>query len=358
METPVRGIPSEITQASTQTPNPYPPSWIDRIMETVERWPIPYGLVYLLAFGLQALLMHLLSWLDGWLAPLTFSRLNLIYPLWLWGPLAIMTFLDRVALTSLRNFAPLLALDDREKLRLEYEFTTMPVRPVWGSTIFWMGVYGIVIITIHPTFYNTYSVGPIGIASASLFGLFTFLIGSTLYYHTLRQLRLVRHTVGRVAEFNLFRLDPVYAFSNLTALTGLAWLVLLSLVQFMFPFQLVNSFAILLYFGQILLGLAAFVLPLWSVHTRLLNEKHRLEYEANRRVEAAISRMHRFIDEDKSGEVDGINSVLAGLTTEREILAKIPTWPWRSGTFNGLITALVLPIVLFLVQLIIERWLN
>ena len=57
-------------------------------------------------------------------------------------------------------------------------------------------------------------------------------------------------------------------------------------------------------------------------------------------------------------DVAHINSVLEGLNTERNILEKIGTWPWRTETLTGFLSVIVLPIVLFLIQLAIQKWLN
>jgi len=55
------------------------------------------------------------------------------------------------------------------------------------------------------------------------------------------------------------------------------------------------------------------------------------------------------------GQVTQLKDALLGLTAEHEILDKIPTWPWRSGTLTGFLSAAVLPIVLFMIQLIIQK---
>jgi hypothetical protein len=38
---------------------------------------------------------------------------------------------------------------------------------------------------------------------------------------------------------------------------------------------------------------------------------------------------------------------------EREILGKLPTWPWSAGTIRGFGSALLLPITVFLLQRIL-----
>ena len=108
---------------------------------------------------------------------------------------------------------------------------------------------------------------------------------------------------------------------------------------------------------QVVLAVAAFVLPLWFVHRRLLAEKRRLLSEHNQRLEATVKHLHHSIDGNELSEMDPLNKAVISLNVERDILHSIPTWPWRSGTLTGFLSALVLPIVLFLIQYGIQKWL-
>jgi len=202
---------------------PYSPSWIDRLMSWVQRLPLPYGITYLILFVAEVVTLHVLSWVDGSLPLFHFHPLYLLFPLWLWGPLAIMTYLDEVALHALREFQPLLGKHEDEIPRLQYELATLPSRSVWISGLFWTGVFLVVMYAGFPVVVRQYSYGPIGVMTAWISGVFSFGIGSALYYHTIRQLRLVSRILGLVERVNLFQLEPVYAFARLTAQTGVSW---------------------------------------------------------------------------------------------------------------------------------------
>ena len=49
---------------------------------------------------------------------------------------------------------------------------------------------------------------------------------------------------------------------------------------------------------------------------------------------------------------------MGGLASERSVVSSIPTWPWSTATFSGFVSALVLPIALFLIQLALKNWLG
>ena len=189
-------------------------------------------------------------------------------------------------------------------------------------------------------------------------GLISFAIGSAIFYHSFRQLRLVDRTVKRIRQFDLFRLTPVYSFSWVTSQIGIAWMVMLSLTLLVFPIKLATLPVLAILALQVLLALAAFVLPLLFVNRRLVHEKRRLLAEHNLRVEANLERLHRGLDEKKMDEMAQLNNAMQGLNVERNILAGIPTWPWRTNTLTSFLSALGLPIIVFLLQLLIRKLLG
>jgi hypothetical protein len=211
---------------------------------------------------------------------------------------------------------------------------------------------------VLPAIARQYSYGPIAIISAWAFGLLSYVTGSAIYYHTIRQLRLVSRILGLVERVNLFQLDPVYAFARVTAQTGVAWLFLAVASVAIFPFDLINITVIALYGAMVLLALGAFVLPMWNVHQRLVAEKRRLLAGVNRRLEATIGRLNQSLDDDDLARVREIDGALAGLRTQRSVLAEIPTWPWSVATFSGFLSALVLPVALFVIQVVLRNWLG
>jgi hypothetical protein len=336
-------------------PKPYPRSFVDRLIDGVQRLPVPYWLTYLALFVLTSFAGHLAAWFEGWTPVYTFIPIALAYPLWLGGPLAIMTYLDALSPRALSEFSPLLNLSPDALDRLRYEFTTMPARPVLISSLLWSIVYLIILSPLSASLYAANKVGPILIGVFISSGFVSFSIGSAIYYHSIRQLRLVHLTVRSVKQFDLFRLGPVYAFSVLTSRTAMAWVLLLSATQLVFPIQANPIPNLLLLAGQVVLAVAAFTLPLRVVNERLTAEKRRLLAEVDQRVKTTLARLHRCIDENDLSDVSQLNSVITGLNAERDLLAKIPTWPWRAGMLSGFLSAVVLPIILFLVQLVIQN---
>jgi hypothetical protein len=222
----------------------------------------------------------------------------------------------------------------------------------------WVAIYVLITTLTFDTFYIGYGLGITLMWFVILEGLIAFITGGVIYYHSIRQLQLVNRTVKQVKRFNLFHLDPVYAFSQLTARTGILWMLLLGLTLLAFPLDLASLLTIAMLAGQVVLALAAFVLPLRSVNQRLVSEKRSLLAANQQRIETTLTQLHQRIDQKDTGEIGQINDALAGLNTERDILAKISTLPFSTNTLRGFLSAIVLPIALLLVQISIQKWLD
>jgi len=344
-------------QKNTREIQPYPPSFLDRFMNFIQRLPLSYWLIYLLLFILESSLNHVLAWVDGWLPAFKFNALMGVFPLWQWGTFAAITYLNETSESTLSKFRTLLDLDDNALEKLKYEFTSMKNRGVILSSILWVIVYFLITYYSYEAAYIGYGVGNFFRVYIFLGGLIAFSTGSVIYYHSIRQLWLINRTVKEVKRFNLFHLQPVYAFSHLTARTGISWMFLLGLTILMFPLDLAKWLTLAMMGFQIILALAAFVLPLRSVNHRLSAEKLRLMAENHHRTESVLERLHQNLDKNEMSEVEALNEAIAGLNAERDILKKISTLPWSMDTLTGFLSAVVLPIALLLIQIAIQKWL-
>lgn len=350
-------LPADPQPAPAGEAIPYPPSFIDRFTGFIQRLPIPYGLTYLLLFLVQSAVVLVVSWIDGWLPAYQFDPVVLAFPLWLWGPLAFMTYLDALSLRVLSEFTPMLDIAAETKRQLEYEFTTMPARRVSISIVAWSGLFLLFwAITFAPTF-AAYGAGVLATWAFIFVGFVSFAVGGVIYYHTIRQLRLVGRTVRMASQFDLFALDPIYSFSVLTSRTGMAWVALFTLTLLTWPLVSGGIAELFLLILQIALAMGTFILPLRFVNRRLVVEKRRQLAELDQRVKATLVRLHHHVDNHSLQEISMLNDALKGLMTEREILARIPTWPWRPGLFAGFVSIIVLPVVLFVIQFALGRWL-
>lgn len=326
---------------------PYPPSWIDRLLWALDRAPwSPWGGFVAIATALTVVGLLYARVIGSSESPLTFTILVV--------PLAVIRYLDAVALRSLDRFHPALDASEEELRRLAYELTTMSrAAGLWVTS----GAIAIVIVSYLaiPAFFPE-------LAGKAWYEILAFLLlyglASTIYLtlpvYALRLLRRVSLIHRQATNINLLQPNPLYAFSALTVRAGIG-LLIVGYVGWLFsdPTQRLASFVIL--GPMVLAATGAFVLPLYGMHVRLAQQKERLMAEHQARLDAVLSSLHDMVARPNSARLDALHKVLSALMIERDLLAKAPTWPWRPGTLGSFASAVLLPIVILLVARLLER---
>jgi hypothetical protein len=372
---PGEGIPGEVDPAACAESGaraavapavapPYPPSWVDRLTARVDRLRLPAWLVYL-GMGVALSLLYLAfilssaQWASGTLpfsTALVYSFLN-----GLTGPylLGLIHYLDNSAAAALARFRPVLAVDDAGYDRLRYQLTTLPPRPMWVAAGLGV-VYGVVAQALNMLSAQNPGTGtesPILVMLLIGYNFLLFGLVLVVVYHTLHQLRLVNTIYTRHTRINLFQLGPLYALSGLTARTTVG----IGIPTYIW-FQ-ANSAAnaatsapnvIQTIFLSILL-LLTFIWPLAGAHNLLEREKQRLQDEVARRIEATIMALQHAVDAGKPQDITGLKGTLDGLLATQGVIDKLRTWPWRTETVSGLGLAFLLPILIWVVQRVLER---
>ena len=107
-----------------------------------------------------------------------------------------------------------------------------------------------------------------------------------------------------------------------------------------------------------LLSIAVFVLPIIGIRNHLEEEKKRFLNETNDLLLTASDRLHNLIRGEDYRDVEGTKDAMEALIRERELIGKISTWPWDLITLRGFTSALLLPIILWLVTRLLEKFLS
>jgi hypothetical protein len=271
--------------------------------------------------------------------------------------LAFVHYIDRAAKSALASFRPVLTVDsEAEYALLEYRLTTMPVLPTFVASLLGSAFVAIALLAgivpfqilrpNAPTVWQWFN--------AALEIVLWFVIGMALY-HTIRQLRLVRHIYDERTQINLFKLGPLYALSGLTARTAIG-AAIVGYGAIVTGSQNINLAAgVGIASITSVLVLACFVVPLLGIHRRLVEEKQRVLGESMARLEKVMVETQRDVDSGRIDRASALDDQTNALRIQNEILQRIPAWPWQVETFRVLITALLLPVVLFLIQLVIQR---
>ncbi len=191
------------------------------------------------------------------------------------------------------------------------------------------------------------------LVSTPLWGLTAAALGIVVW-HTVRQLRLVSHLSAIARNVDIFKPQPINAFARLTAVGALG------LIVFVVAFVLYSPSQPLAYVIQeamvLAIAAASFVLPLRVMHSRLADEKARLESASQERLKMMLERIHASVDADDLARAEQQREALTALLSERDVLARLHTWPWSTSTFRGFASALLLPILLIVLSQAIERF--
>jgi hypothetical protein len=93
------------------------------------------------------------------------------------------------------------------------------------------------------------------------------------------------------------------------------------------------------------------------MHNMLAAEKALQQAELARRIDTAIGEIKRRMDAGEVAEMEHMKNSMESLTMAQGVLDRVPTWPWQADTIRAIATALLLPIVLWLIQRVLERFL-
>jgi hypothetical protein len=352
MDDPARAT---ISEASGFVP-PYAPSWVNVLIDRIDRLPGPAWAFYLALMVPAVIMQNAEFWLSGSTPVGRFSLGPTISGIELPGLVWLIRYLNGVASAAFEAFRPALGALDAAAARLRYELTVIPDRPATAITILIVGY--VVISYVAPGAAAQLSGITVGeLASAGLAARLAPALTTILLYLMLRQWRAVSRIHGRATRIDLFQPAPLYAFSKLTSRNAMA-LILLATVGVAAYSDIVSSSpaqAAPWFVLPMSVATAAFVLPLQGMHRRLVAEKHRLQAEAAGHLEAVIGEVHAAVEGGDLSRADGLSKLMASLVSEREVVAKLPTWPWQAGTIGGFVGAILLPIGLWLVTRLLEK---
>ncbi|HYK96365.1 MAG TPA: hypothetical protein VE011_10960 [Candidatus Dormibacteraeota bacterium] len=329
-------------------------SAVSRFLSWADDLPWHGALLYLAMAALLFAWGQAVAWATGLVPVGTFHPL--LATGFVYGPyiLAALAYLNRVAVRALAQFWPATGWPDDQQATWRYAFVTAPGG--YGAIAFGFGLAAAI-----GAFFSA-SDTLIGTGSDRLILLVGYLPAATLGYslvvvaisQSVRQLRLVARIHREATRIDPFDRVPLYAFSGLTVRTALTYLVSgYYALTVNGTFQAGNVVGIVVLAATFGAGIACFVLPLWGIHERLVHEKAQLLQEVERRLGRLGDEMYRRID---GGQFDGtkvVSDALSGVQALRDRISRLPTWPWQPNLFRGFLSALLLPVIVYVVSRLI-----
>jgi hypothetical protein len=338
---------------------PYAPSWLDRFSVWLARLPGPSWAYYLGIWLVLVLIQIAALWGEGAYPAGTFLANHTAIAGLIPFLLALSRFLDNKAGAALATLRPAMKASEEEYQRLRYQLTTLPSLPTLMVSL--IGVASIVLLNVMLDSFRDF--GGLGAFPVSRTLIYLMYLGAwwvvaAFLYHTVHQLRTIHLIYTRYTRVNLFKMRPLYGLSGVTALTGVGLTVITYGWMAINPELWGELISMAIVLPITALVFAAFIWPLLGIHRLLEEEKGRLLDECSVRIETAIAVLHRRVDSEGLEGMDDLNKTISSLEIEQNLLERIPTWPWRPETVRLLITALALPLGLWFIQYVLQRWMG
>jgi len=202
---------------------PYPPSFVDRFTDWVDRLPILWWLFYVLLAVVLSGAVALALWQTGVYAAVGF------HPMQVWLPslgaylLGLTHGLDRVAASAMRRFRPAFRGDEAAFATAVYRITTLPARPTLIFTI----VSTALTIPLGRYEMSQIQTGGLELAPAVFLAVLAvlYVVSYPFFFHIWHQLREIHRLHRDWAEVHLSSIRPMYALSRVTSLTALGLVI-------------------------------------------------------------------------------------------------------------------------------------
>jgi len=348
----------DVEKTANQGENiPYPPSWVDRLIQWIDRLPIPAWLFYILGMLMYILVISITLWIDGSVPFGKVGSIPSISPPVVFAFLALYHYLTRVGSKSLLAFRPLLDVSDAEFARINYELVTVPRKWDWLNVPLGM-ILPYPFLVDNPATWMNLTPNTL-LPFVTLWVIITFfnITFGTLIIRVIRQLRMIRKLHTQATNINLLRLKPAHAFSMVTSRMAIGFVLIAIVGYFNNPSGAVDStWNFFTYILMAVVAISVFVAPVIGLRELLEKEKERKLDETSDLLQATTASLHNKIENKDFDDIGGMETAISSLVRERERLEKISTWPWNTSTLRGFASSLLLPIFLWLVTRLLEKF--
>lgn len=340
------------TRAAVDVPAAFPPAGLSRALAWIGELPAGgWWLFPCLVVG-QLAWAHAVLWAARLLPVGTFDPVVGFGTLYAPYTLAALAYLNGVAGRALRSFWPATGWPESERAAWVYALTTSPTG--YGPAVVIFGIVlavgGFVAVpsSVLPADGSSRLITFVAYFPTLASGYALFLAA---LIHTTRQLRLVSRIHREATAIDPFDRVPVYAFSRLTVQIGLAYvLVGYYALTVNGSWQFGNAVSWIPLAGTFGVGIAAFIVPLLGIHGRLVDAKEQLVRASERRLDVLGSELYEHVDLRNLDATKQIADALGGVRAMRERIDRLPTWPWPPQILRGFLSALLLPVVVYVVS--------
>lgn len=324
----------------------YSPRWLWQTYRFFERLPVPYWLFSLIVVAALGVSKHLIAW-DLGLVPrgrinayLGASGVYLVVVPFVWQLLNY---------HAVNAFAELRSKVEKQRLSVSLpQFLSLPAVPALLFAL--VGAFvGYSEFKRSAAAFEPLSseiLPAIGAAEWSV----TYLILALVTLRVIVQIGLIRRILNDL-DLDIFNPSPIYTLSRYcaaytaTVLFTFHGLILLSLpTYYLSPSGLV--FILALSAGALL----TFVAPLTTINARLGRAKEALLCRIGEDQRRINDELHQAVSAASLGSLAELRIAVGVLKEQREVVERLPTWPWLGQTVRGVAPPLLVPVVVYVAQ--------
>jgi len=330
-------------------------SWLDRLIIWIDQLPLPAWLIYILVTIVIQILFNITFWIDG-SVPLweNVTIPSVSFPLIVLG-LAFYHYLTKAGSKALQDFRPLLEADDDEIKKID---TSLNYLPPWANwvVLIW-GIVGSIpyVFGGSNTFGDIVPKSILPISMVYIMSVLTVFPWLNQFIRIIRQVRILQDLHQQASNINLLHLEPAHAFARLTASAGGGMILLMGLGMLYNP-EMGTGVNLVGALISVFLGVLIFVAPLIGMRNRLIQEKVQRLKEISELLQLTTEQIHDKVKNQTDTDISEARSTMSALIEERALFEKVSTWPWNTGTIRGFTSTLLLPIVLWFITRLLERY--
>jgi len=331
---------------------PYKPSWVDRFTNWISGLPGP-GWVYYLGLGaLLIIIQSLAFWIEKALPIGAFNPVQIFLVLAIAFMLGIIPYFDDQARKSLKTIKPSLNIEQDEYTKLEFQITNLPAsKAIYSSILALLFLFSTEYMGGGPYQFEEMAGYPLSASLSRGTYVVCWWFFGVFIYHAIHHLGLINRIYSHHTLVDLFRMKPLYGLSNLAALTAGSLIMLPYGFLYINPdVQLTDPIVLITYLIISSIPLIIFFWPQLGIHNLQKQERGRLLNEAYNRYQKAVNNLHQHVDEENYKEMANISMAFGSLDMEIRTIKRVSTCPWQPEALRWLLTALILPLLMWLTQ--------
>jgi hypothetical protein len=333
----------------------YRPSWIHKFFRWVDRLPGPYWLFYIGIVVITGLLNNIVAWYSHVL-PLGVINWYFAFTAFFFAYYLFALDINfRVAKESIIEFLTKVNETEDKNNRILYEFTHLPARE--SIILFLIGAISGIVMALYELPIAEEINHSFLVLEITVFSL-TIGVSFLTIYVLIRSARLIRRIFSSLEKVDIYDLNSIYAMSKYSALyiglvippTYLIFVLSPTVVEDI-PYFILTLFGI----GWILVFLL-FWPPLRYVNQKIVIVKKQLLKDVNLRIKNTFELIHSEMDTHNYKDVGKLRDVIDSLKKEKDFIESISSWPWKTSTLTGLLSAILIPLLIALLSEILSKY--